>query len=264
MSVSFDAAAIAAELLQAHRDGKNFEPLRPGSAPLSIEQGYEVQRCLVDRMCKEQATDVAGYKIGLTSRVMQEMCRISHPVYGCILRSRVAGSGFSAPLAAYGRLGIESEIAVRMGQDLPIGKQPPTLQQVAASIADVAVALELVDDRHASYDPLDAAWLVADNAWNGGIVLGPWRPAPPDLGGRAGRLTVDGVVVDQGHVGTDGAHPFASVAWLAAALAVRGQQLRRGDIVMTGSILGTRFPARTEHWRFEVDGLGEVEAKTLR
>lgn len=264
MSTFLDAAAIAGELLQAHKEGRNFEPLRPDSAPLSIEQAYRVQQCLVDLMCREQATDVAGYKIGLTSRVMQEMCQISHPVYGCILRSRVASSGFMAPLAAHGRLGIESEIAVRMGQDLPVGKVPPTLQEVAASIADVTVALELVDDRHASYAPLNAAWLVADNAWNAGIVLGTWQPVPPDLGGRAGRLTVDGVVVDQGHVGTEGAHPFASVAWLAFALAARGQRLRRGDIVMTGSIVGTRFPAHTEHWRFEVDGLGEVEAKTLR
>lgn len=264
MSAPFDAQAVARDLWQAHGEGRNFEPGHTGSGPLSIEQAYQAQRCLVDLMCKVHGTDVAGYKIGLTSRVMQEMCHISHPVYGCILRNRVAVSGSTAPLAAHGRLGIESEIAVRMGQDLAVGVQPPSLEQVAHSIADVAVALELVDDRNASYDPLDAAWLVADNAWNGGIVLGPWQPAPPDLGGRAGRLTVDGVVVDQGLVGTGAAHPFASVAWLAAALAARGGQLRRGDIVMTGSIVGTRFPARTEHWRFEVDGLGEVEAKTLR
>ena len=264
MSPNFNAEAIAEVLLLAHREGKNFEPLHMSSGPLSIQQAYHVQRCLVDLMCQAQATDVVGYKIGLTSQVMQEMCHISHPVYGAILRNRVAHSGFIAPLAAHGRLGIESEIAVRMGKDLPIGKTPPTQQQVADSISEVAVAFELVDDRHASYDQLEAAWLVADNAWNGGIVLGPWRPAQEDIGGRSGRLIVDGTVVDQGKVGTLKAHPFESVAWLAAALGLQGQQLRRGDIVMTGSIVGTRFPAQTEHWRFEVEGLGEVEAKTLR
>ena len=54
-------------------------------------------------------------------------------------------------------------------------------------------------------------------------------------------------------------HPFAPLDWLANHLAERGQGLAAGAIVMTGSIVTTKFPASGETWRFEVAGLGGVE-----
>ena len=53
--------------------------------------------------------------------------------------------------------------------------------------------------------------------------------------------------------------PLAAVAWLADHLAGTGQSLRKGDVVMTGSMVTTKFPAGFQKFRFDVSGLGAVE-----
>jgi 2-oxo-3-hexenedioate decarboxylase/2-keto-4-pentenoate hydratase len=50
------------------------------------------------------------------------------------------------------------------------------------------------------------------------------------------------------------------VAWLAGHLAAQGGGLRAGDVVMTGSIVTTKFPARPTSYRFDLEGLGSVAA----
>ena len=55
-------------------------------------------------------------------------------------------------------------------------------------------AFELIEDRNADYKSSKALSLIADNAWNGGIVLGAGKapPAGSDLNGIAGRLLSNG------------------------------------------------------------------------
>ena len=48
---------------------------------------------------------------------------------------------------------------------------------------------------------------------------------------------------------------------LFRSLAANGGRLRRGDIVMTGSLVPTRFPAVGEDYRFAVTGIGDVALK---
>jgi 2-keto-4-pentenoate hydratase len=46
--------------------------------------------------------------------------------------------------------------------------------------------------------------------------------------------------------------------WLANMLAQRGKRLARGMVVMTGSIVTTKFVHPGDTVRFWVEGLGEV------
>ena len=40
-----------------------------------------------------------------------------------------------------------------------------------------------------------------------------------------------------------------------------GEMLRAGQIVLTGSLVRTRFPAAGQHYRFSLAGIGSVEAR---
>jgi 2-keto-4-pentenoate hydratase len=256
-----DAAcmALATQLRAAHRARAAFAPVAVGGLPLELVDAYRVQDHVVHLLCAEHDARVAGYKIGLTSPAMQQMCGIAHPVHGRVLATRVHATPASATLSAHVHLGIEFEIAARVGRDFTLDDGiVPTADAARDHVDAVAVALELVDDRHADYARLDAASLVADNAWNAGVVRGAWQAVPPDLGARRGALRIDGAHVEEGRVGGGADHPLASVAWLARELRRRGDSLRRGDIVMTGSIVRTRFPIAQGRWAFEVEGLGEV------
>ena len=121
----------------------------------------------------------------------------------------------------------------------------------------MAPAFEVIDDRNSPY-PLDMLSLVADNAWNEGIVLGAWR-AVAGSRRRARHRGVERRVIDEGHGRDVLGHPFEPLRWLANHLCGRGQTLHAGEIVSTGSLVTTRFPKAGEQYRFTVEGVGAVE-----
>jgi 2-keto-4-pentenoate hydratase len=252
-----DIEELARRLAAAHARRLPFEPLSLAGRPLAVDEAYAVQGRFVRIMAGQEQASIAGYKIGLTSAVMQRMVGIDSPIGGVILSSRVHPSGFVLDRSAFGRAGLEFELAVRLRHDL--AEVPAGIVQVAEAVEAVCPAIEVVDDRGADYTALDAASLVADNSWNAGVVLGTWSAAPDDLPSRVGRVAIDGVQAEQGRVGDALDHPFESVRWLSAQLARTGNTLRAGMIIMTGSIVKTRFPSEPGKWVYEVEGMGAVE-----
>jgi 2-oxo-3-hexenedioate decarboxylase/2-keto-4-pentenoate hydratase len=53
-------------------------------------------------------------------------------------------------------------------------------------------------------------------------------------------------------------HPLAALAWLADSLAARNLGLRAGDVVLTGSVVETRWVARGDAVEVSLSGLGEA------
>ena len=256
-------AERAAEMLMGtHASGAPFAPFAAAFGIADLADAYVVQRAFVRRQMQARQAGAAGYKIGLTSKRMQAMCGIDSPIAGVVLADRVHASGARLDAQAYGRLGLEFEIAVRLKRDLA-PQSPPSLAEVAAAVGAVCPAIELIDDRGADYRALDVQSLVADNSWNAGIVLGEFVPAWPDLAAVEGEVSVDGRALDRGSGGDVLGHPFHPVAWLAGHLAALGGGLRAGDVVMTGSIVTTKFPDQPTSYRFEVAGLGSVTATVV-
>lgn len=251
--------ALAQVLRERHAAGARFEPLAWQSRRLELDEAYAVQDAFVGSQPGFRRG--AGYKIGLTSPAMQAMCGIGHPVYGELRADGIRAGGHRIALADFARLGLECEIAVKLARELPAGRAL-TRDDVLACAGGVCAAFEMVDDSHADYAALDAASLVADNAWNAGVVLGPWQPVPRGLADLEGTLSLEGQPVDRGRVGDALAHPFDSVTWLAVELQRRGRRLPAGAIVMTGSIVRTQFPQPGQRWTYAVSGLGTVEVST--
>jgi 2-keto-4-pentenoate hydratase len=195
---------------------------------------------------------------------MQQMCGLDQPVAGRILEKRIHRGAARIALDGFARLGVESELCIILKEDLPIRAAPLSLDEVARAVGAVAAAFELIDDRGADYARLDACSLIADNSWNAGVVLG--EPSPLDarhpaieVGALDGTLIIDGQPADFGNSRDALSHPFAVVQWLGNHLRSFGSALRAGDLVMTGSIVPTRFARAGEGYRFELAGLEAVE-----
>ena len=255
------AAKRAAEwLLTEHQTGHRFATLAPPAAPASISDAYDIQDKYV-ALLRRGGGEPVGYKVGLTSAAMQAFCRIDHPIAGVVLASRLHRSGARIRAKDFGRLGLEFEIAVHIKSDIPATAQPLTAEAIADHIDGVGAAIELVDDRLADYTSLDVRSLVADNSWNAGIVLSNFKSTWPDLEAVPGRASKDGDLIGEGFGRDILGHPFNSVAWLATQLASRGATLKAGQVVMTGSMMKTVFPAEDAHYRFEIKGLGVAEVQ---
>ncbi|CDX36001.1 Sulfate adenylyltransferase subunit 2 [Mesorhizobium plurifarium] len=252
--MAFDIVGAAQALVRGHRDNTQFVTIEGLS---DLASAYKVQDAYVGSIIGDDR--IAGYKIGLTSHSMQSMCGIDHPVAGAVFGRRVMHSGAKLSLTGYGHLGVEFEICARLGRDLAPRAAPYTRDEVAAAVDGVCAAVEVVDDRHADYSVLDVRSLVADNSWNAGVVLGDFVAPPAALEKVEAVVYQDGVEIGRG-VGADAlGHPYEPLAWLADHLGASGRGMKAGDIVMTGSIVRTRFPDKAFSYRFDIAGLGSVE-----
>src|SRR6266404_3342586 len=172
-------AEVARQLLREHGAGQDFHTLGPEAGVVDLDNAYGVQRQFVE-LLRPKAGATVGYKIGLTSARMQKMCGIDQPIAGVVLANGVVGTGAILQGKRYGRVGLEFEIAVRLGRDLPAPGAPYDERAVAGAVDGVAAAVEVVDDRRADYSSLDVRSLVADNSWNAGAVLAEFRTDWPD------------------------------------------------------------------------------------
>lgn len=249
-------------LYEAHRRREAFAPLPPELAPRSVDEAYAIQGQFVARRATTLGP-VTGYKIALTTPAMRAMVGLNDSVAGDMLEESIRRGNSRVRASDYVRLIVEFEIAIELGEDLPAIGAPYDRKRVAQAVAAVMPALELADDRSADYTilPDNALMLIADNAWNEGAVLGAplhdWRRL--DLGALQGFATINGANVGSGHGRDAMGHPLEALAWVANNLAARGFGLWRGDVVITGSLVTSKFPKAGDLVRFEAGELGAVE-----
>ena len=234
-------------------------PLPQGCRPPSLEEAYRVQAALNERLGRALGA-VCGRKIGCTTPVMQRYLRIEHPCAGALYAGRVHCSPATVGYAEYWRPGVECEIAVRLGRGLPAEAAPFDRADVAAAVASCMAAIEIVDDRYDDFRALDAASLIADDFFSAGAVAGApvaaWRDL--DLATLRGTMTINDEEIGAG-VGADVmGHPFEALAWLANHAAATGRPLAEGDVVLTGSIVETRWVGPGDYVRIEIEDLGEA------
>jgi len=229
--------------------------------PGTLEEAYRVRQTLEEIEAGTRGS-VAGYKIGLTTPIMQRLCGVDEPVYGAIFGNEVHHRRAELAARDYCRLGIETEIALRLGDDMPPGSAGGSWRdRVAGAVESCIAAIELLEDLHHDYKRLSAPAMVAGNVWNAGIVIGApvvdWRRL--DLAQLTARLSINGREIGQGKGGDVMGNPLNALAWLAEVRAAARTPLRRGAIVMTGSMVPIQFLSAGDRAVVEVEGLGIAE-----
>jgi len=242
------------------RERRQTDILPAELMPADLDEAYAIRAVFEEIEVARGRGAVAGYKIGLTTPIMQKLCGVDEPCYGAIFSSEVHHGEARLATADYCRLGIETEIAVRLGEDLPQGSNGRG-DRVAGAVESCMAAIELLEDLRHDYRRLSAAAMVAGNVWNAGVVLGApvtdWRRL--DLAAATARLTINGREIGTGKGGDVMGNPLNALAWLADKLASAGTPLKRGTIVMTGSMVPIQFPAAGDRAVVEVEGLDTAE-----
>ena len=251
--------AAATLVATARRARAPLEPLPDDVAPSDEAAGYRIQDA-VHALLASDCGPLIGHKIGCTSAVMQRYMRIQHPCGGGVFAGGVHHSGAVLRHGDFVRVGVECEIAVRLGRDLGPADAPFTAQTVAPAIEAYLPAIEIVDDRYADWRTIGAPTLVADDFFAAGCVLGAAVPraAAPDLLDVTGIAVINGVEVGRGSGADVLGHPHAALAWLANHLASSGKALRAGELVLTGSLVQTVWLGAGDKVVMDLSGLGTV------
>lgn len=233
----------AARFLARARLGGPPTPALPDAiaAPGSIAEGYAVQDALHAVLGSAGFGPRVGHKIGCTTSVMQAYLGIDHPCAGEVFATTVFEGAAELPLARFHRVGVECEIAARLGRDLPARPGGHDRDSVAGAVSALMAGIELVDDRYVDYATLPPPVLIADDFFNAGVVLGApvaeWRGL--DLETIEGAMTINGIEVGRGRGADILGHPLAALVWLANHRAALGAPLRAGEFVMLGSVVKT-------------------------
>jgi 2-keto-4-pentenoate hydratase len=251
--------AMARWMWDARRHRQPYRNLPEALRPQSIAEAYAAQE-IYYRLVEPVYGAVGGAKIATTTKVMQQLMGITHPCGGAIFARTIHVSPACLRTADFVNLRIESEIALKLGAGLPASGAPWTREAVASAVVGAMPAFELIEDRNADYTAADAASLIVENCWNGGVVIGtPKVVSVEDLVGIAGRLMVGGTTIGEGMA----EDPCATLAWLANHLAERGRDLKAGMVVITGSVIPTVSIAVGHRAVFSVDRLGEAVIDVL-
>ncbi len=251
---------VAETLAARHRRLDRFTLEMPQGREADVEFAYAVQAKPLPRIAAG-GIDRAGYKIGATTPRLQEMCGIPEPVAGVVFRERLLQSPARVEARSYARIGIESELAVRIGTTVPL--DPKLLESDAFfdHFDAATAAFEIVDDSDADYKRLTGAKLIADNGWNAGLVLSTPRAikGARTLAAFNGILFRNGQEIDRGTSSDVLGDPFNALRWLCKHLARTGTQLEAGQWVTTGSHIPTQFAVAGETYRYEIEGFTPVE-----
>jgi 2-keto-4-pentenoate hydratase len=227
----------AAVLRQATASRVAVEPLTQEFPGLTVDDAWRIQEVNRELLLAD-GRRVVGYKVGLTSKAMQEQMGVDEPDFGVVLDDMVLADGVLRT-AQYVQPRLEAEIALVLDRDIGSGATPDS---VLAATRHARPALEIIDSRIRDWR-LTLVDTVADNASSGAIALGePADVAGVELADVRTVVTVDGAEVASGLGAAALGHPAVAAAWLANRLGDLGLTLTAGSVVMTGS-LHASFPA---------------------
>lgn len=232
----------AAETLhRAERAGAQTGLLSQQYPDADMDDAYRMQAALVARKLAEPGRQVIGWKIGLTSRAMQQALNITIPDSGVLLDDMAFADGAIIPAGRFIQPRIEAEIAFVMKAPL---KGKVNRDQVLAATEWVVPALEILDTRIIRRDPA-TGWTrtivdtIADNAANAGIVLGAQRHRPDavDLRWTGAIVSLNGTVEETGLGAGVLNDPVTGIIWLAERMGRYGQRIEPGQVILSGSFI---------------------------
>jgi 2-oxo-3-hexenedioate decarboxylase/2-keto-4-pentenoate hydratase len=257
-----DAAARAAQQLDGWFRARTPYTLLPeGLRPTNAAEAYAIQDHLHPLLAGRLGKRV-GWKIALTTPQMQKLVGVDRPCLGGIFASTLHHGQVTVKAADYVKLAVECEVAVRLGR---APSAPFTADRLADCVEAAMAGIEIVDDRAIDYSKFEAWHLMAYNAFNHGAVLAPavkdWRRL--DLTQVRGTIHIDGQEVGTGKGGDVMGHPMNALAMAAETLHGRGQGLQAGDIVLTGSVVTTKWPKPGQTAVIAVEGLGEARLSVV-
>jgi 2-keto-4-pentenoate hydratase len=224
-----EIAAWAAKLAAARRDGVGCDPITT-TAALDIDDAYAIQQAGTElRVARGEI--VVGWKLGYTSLAMRAQMGIEQPNFGPLTDAMLlAHDEAVSPSLLQPR--VEPEIGLRFARPLTGNV---SRDDVLGAVGEAFACLEVVDSVYPDY-----RFRLEDNTADGSsaaqVVVGPALRQLDGLESIAVALWHNGKNVGSATGSAASGHPASGVVWLVDQLAQRSQQLRAGDIVITGGL----------------------------
>jgi 2-keto-4-pentenoate hydratase len=184
-----------------------------------------------------------GWKVGFGSPAAMAALAIDRPLVGYLTAGRRLAPGATVSVAGWTRGVIEAEIAAYVGPDL--------------AVDGWGLAVELADVDH---PPSDVEEILAGNVYHRHVLFGGRVAVLPEERGVSVRLDGEEVAAT-----SDPDELVGELGWVlattASTLAAAGNELRPGDVVITGSMIPPMEIAPGQLWEVSAPGLGSIDVR---
>ena len=248
---------ISHSLFYALMHRKTLTPISSEIHNFTIDDAYEVSKQFLSLRLKN-GEKIIGKKIGVTSKVVQEMLGVHQPDFGFLTDAMQVKNRSKVKLDTLIQPRAEAEIAFILAKDL--NGPGITKEDVINSTQAIVPCFEIVDSRINNWE-IKIEDTVADNASCGIFCLSDQsvNPGDFDLATLEARVFKNGNQISSGLGSAVQGHPAEAVAWLANTLGNYGISLNKNDIILSGSLVPLEPISSGDEFRMEIIGVGGCE-----
>jgi 2-keto-4-pentenoate hydratase len=256
---SVTAEPAAGAINQLADDYFAKRPSQSVHAGLTLDEARRAQEEFVGRLPSKLGKPV-GFKVGLTSKAVQESLGATAPVRGVLFEAMLLKDGARVP-AAFGARPIWEPDLVVVVKDADIN-EAKTPREVAQHLSEIAAFIELPDRVVAETEKVDGNLITAINTGARFGVLGQRAKVEPTTEFVAALEKIRVTATDQNGAELARAtgdallgHPLNPVLWLIKDLAATKQRLKAGDLISLGSFARPQPPQAGQTVTVRYDGL---------
>jgi 2-keto-4-pentenoate hydratase len=252
MSAVFDADALAQLLTDARAHHATLDGLPEQARPSNADDAYAAQAATLKRLDAR----AAGWKVGAkTPAADAQIQGAPLPADG------VHRTGARLSRQAFGRAGLELEVAFTFDRSFDANSGPYSDDEVIAAIDTLHATIEVVASRFSAWPEVDKPWQLADLQNHGALVVGEgvrYDGAFPFLSPSMS-FTLDGAPLFDGKPANPAGDPRRLLAWTINHSISRGLAFERGTIITAGSYTGIAMLDRPGVVLGTIAGLPPVE-----
>jgi len=207
----------------------------------SIDEAYRIQDEFLAIRGRRIQSPRVGYKVALTSPDAQKALKSAEPAYGQLLKSDVEQSGVKISLSKHFAPLLETELIFRITGDL----SPSASVDEITSKSVVAAGIECPESRFlkwfgGAFPALALRHVIADNCLAGFIVMSDYwcDSSTLDFPNLTCELFVNSSRVAFGSGLEVLGNPIRAIQWLNERLTKRGEGLKTGDVISSGTFTG--------------------------
>lgn len=247
----------ARTLEAARRDRRTLTPFTDSEPSLDEAWGYAVQAA-ARRTAIAAGARVVGAKLGLTSAAKQRRMGVDRPIVGYLTQDMLLDPAtVTERLEGWVQPRVEPEIAFVTSR--PIG-HALSVEELASSIATVAMAVEVIDSRWTDYR-FGLADVIADNTSAAVVVVHPVAQRLSELGDLRSlrcHVAVEGEVVHEATGAAILGDPLRALQLLSEHLEGQGSTLPAGSLVLAGAMTDAVPLLLGHRYELTVEGLGSI------
>lgn len=244
------------KLLKAQQSGEACEPIRSLIGEKDLDLAYKIQ----NQICQLRVANgarIVGKKIGLTSESVQKQLGVDQPDFGVLFNDMQRNDGETIPWKETMQPKVEAEIAFIINKNLP--EKEITMEALIDAIDSAAAAIEIVGSRIDNWN-IRITDTIADNASASHFVLGYKRVSlrQLDLVNCKMEMTRNKALVSEGRGSDCLGNPLNATLWLVNKMAALGTPIRKGNVILSGSLGPMSTVEPGDKFTASIEGLGSV------